>query len=262
MNLSIYQVDAFCKGPFSGNPAAVVPLIEWLPDQQLQQIAEENNLAETAFFVKEEAGFHLRWFTPLVEVALCGHATLATAHVLFTELGFSEQKVSFNCKSGFISVSRNKELLTLDFPTDQLTRVTNAPQALAKGLTVTPKDVFQGRDDWLCILDSEHQVRSLSPDFGILKTLHGRGVLVTAEGDKEYDFVSRGFFPQTGIDEDPATGSAHTSLTPYWSPILRKKSMKACQLSNRKGYFEVTDNGERTLISGKARLYLKGTIYL
>lgn len=262
MVLDIYQVDAFSKGPFTGNPAAVVPLTEWLSDQLLQQIAEENNLSETAFFIKEVDKYHIRWFTPAVEVALCGHATLASAFVIFTELGHTEEVVHFNCKSGPISVTKDGDLLTLDFPTDQLEKLPKISNDLVTGLGIRPQELWKGRDDLMCILRSQNEVESLQPDFGILKSLKARGVLVTAPGDDELDFVSRGFFPQSGIDEDPATGSAHTTLTPYWSKRLKKTNLSACQLSNRKGHFQCVDKGDRTLISGKADLYLRGKVYV
>ncbi len=262
MKLNIYQVDAFSRDSFSGNPAAIVPLNKWLADNVMQKIAEENNLSETAFFMPNDNGFDIRWFTPAVEVALCGHATLASAYVIFEELGFEKDIINFNCKSGPISVQRQKAFLTLDFPTDKLERVHDIPVGLYEGLGKKPLELWSGRDDILCVLESQADVKELTPDFSILKKLPGRGIIVTARGDNEYDFVSRGFFPQSGINEDPATGSAHTSLTPYWSRRIGKSTMKACQLSSRKGYFQVNDNGDRTLISGQARLYLKGEIYV
>jgi len=260
MKLDIYQVDAFSKGPFTGNPAAVVPLKEWLPDQLMQQIAAENNLAETAFYKEEGNGFHIRWFTPTVEVALCGHATLATGSVLFNELGYSGDVINFNCKSGAISVSRSGDLFTLDFPTDELIPVENPLTDLKKAIGISPSEVYEGRDDLLCIINSQKELEKLSPNFTEIAKVEKRGVIVSAKGDDEFDFVSRCLFPQSGIDEDPATGSAHTTLTPYWSKRLNKKDLSACQLSKRRGYFTCKDMGSRTLISGRADLYLKGQI--
>ena len=262
MTLDIYQVDAFSRGPFTGNPAAVVPLDSWLPDTVMQNIAEENNLAETAFFVRDKESFHIRWFTPTVEVQLCGHATLASAYVLFEILNWPNHFVNFNSKSGHLSVLKKGDVLTLDFPTDELKEVEIKNTAIPEALGVEVKEMFKGRDDYLCIVANRQIVESINPDFAKLRNDEARGTLVSSEGDGEFDFVSRGFFPQSGIDEDPATGSAHTTLTPYWSRKLNKKELSACQLSARKGFFECADKGERTLISGRARLYLSGKIMI
>lgn len=262
MQLDIYQVDAFSRGPFTGNPAAVVPLKDWLPDNLMQKIAEENNLAETAFFTNSDEGYYIRWFTPAVEVALCGHATLATAYIIFNILGHSSNRINFNCKSGPISVTQADDLLTLDFPTDKLVQCNNVPDHLIEGLGAKPIELWQGRDDLLCIFESEDSVLNLHPNFGILQKMSGRGVITTAASSGEFDFISRGFFPQSGINEDPATGSAHTTLTPYWSKSLGKKSLNACQMSSRKGFFQCVDNGDRTLISGRSDLYLTGQIFI
>ena len=262
MELDIYQVDAFSKGPFTGNPAAVVPLESWLSDDVLQKIAEENNLSETAFFVREGDVYHIRWFTPTVEVALCGHATLASAYVIFHELGFADDVINLTCKSGPISVQRDGDSMTLDFPTDQLEKQSEIPAALSDGLNADIVELYKGRDDYMCVVGTQDQVEALKPDFGLLKSVGMRGVLVTAVGNNEYDFVSRGFFPQSGIDEDPATGSAHTSLTPYWAKRLGKNKLIACQLSKRKGYFHCTYKVDRILISGSADLYLRGKIMI
>ncbi len=262
MKLSIYQVDAFSKGPFTGNPAAVVPLTGWLPDLTMQQIAEENNLAETAFFIPDGSGYHIRWFTPTVEVALCGHATLATAFVLFDRLQHDSDIIHFNCQSGDISVNKDGDLLTLDFPADQLDRMDPIPEHLSSMIGIQPLEVFSGREDMLCIVKNQASIEGIDPDFAKIAQLEKRGIIVSAPGDDEFDFVSRCFYPQFGIDEDPATGSAHTTLTPYWSDRLSTKELSACQLSSRKGYFKCTDMGSRTLISGKADLYLEGKIYI
>lgn len=259
MDLNIYQIDAFAKGPFSGNPAAVVPLDKWLSDEILQKIAEENNLSETAFFVKTDDNYHIRWFTPLVEVNLCGHATLASAHVIFTHLGFEKDNLEFESRSGQLSVTKSEDTYALNFPTDKYVSI-QPNEKVSAALGTPPIEWYRGRDDHMLIFESEDQIREMKPDFGSLAKLGGRGFLVTAHGNGEFDFVSRGFFPQTGVDEDPATGSAHTTLTPYWSNRLNKKEMTACQLSARKGYFHCIDLGERTQISGKCLDYLIGTI--
>ena len=258
--LDMYQVNAFSRGPFTGNPAAVVPLDDWIDDHLMQAMAEQNNLSETAFFVQEHNTYHIRWFTPTVEVSLCGHATLASAYVLFEILGFKEDVVHFTCLSGPISVQRDGDLLTLDFPTDHLTEESAIPEHLKEALDVGILELYKGRNDFLCIISSKSELAGLKPDFGILNQVSGRGVLVSAEGNGEFDFVSRGFFPQSGINEDPATGSAHTTLTPYWSKRLNKRYLTACQLSARKGYFQCENKGDRTLISGHANLYLTGKI--
>lgn len=259
MKLDIYQVDAFARAAFSGNPAAVVPLDEWLPDETLQDIASENNLSETAYFIIKNGEYHIRWFTPNVEVNLCGHATLATAHVLFSHLEFSDDQLVFNSKSGKLYVSKMGDAYSLNFPTDNIKEV-KPNNEISEAIGATPLEWYRGRDDYMLILESEEQVKKLEPDFTRLSKCDGRGCLVTARGSGEFDFVSRGFFPQSGINEDPATGSAHTSLTPYWSKKLNKKELSACQLSARKGYFNCVDLGDRTQISGKCIDYLIGKI--
>lgn len=259
MTLDIFQIDAFAKGPFTGNPAAVVPLDSWLPDQILQDIASENNLSETAYFIKQDGAYHIRWFTPNVEVNLCGHATLATAHVLYAHLGFSKKEIVFNSKSGKLYISKKNDTYELNFPTDNLQEI-KPDTAISEAIGVTPLEWYRGRDDYMLVLASEEVVKEIMPNFTKLSTCQGRGCLVTAQSYGAFDFVSRGFFPQCGINEDPATGSAHTSLTPYWSKKLNKKELSACQLSARKGYFKCTDLGDRTQISGKCNDYLVGKI--
>jgi len=262
MNLPIYQVDAFTDGPFTGNPAAVVPLDQWLPDETLQKIAEENNLSETAFFVKDGDGYHIRWMTPRVEVDLCGHATLASSHIIWEMLGHSKDVINLTCRIGALSVSRDQDVYTLNFPSDTLDPRPELVTKVADAIGMPVLEVLQGRNDLVALISSEDEVLNLQPDFAKVKTLKGRGLLVTAKGKDQYDFVSRGFFPLTGIDEDPATGSAHTTLTPYWASKLGKTTFKACQLSARRGHFACTLKGDRTLISGKAHLFLKGEIYI
>ena len=219
MNLPLYQVDAFTDSIFKGNPAAVCPLEYWLPNDTMQQIAMENNLSETAFFLKNGRNFDLRWFTPAIEVDFCGHATLATAHVLFEHLKYSEEKVIFQTRSGQLEVSREDDWYTLNFPTDEIQPVSNPPEALLNSLNIAAKEIFKGKEDYLVIVDNQTIVANCQPDFRLLASIGGRGVIVSAQGES-VDFVSRGFFPAAGIDEDPVTGSAHTTLTPYWSKKL------------------------------------------
>ena len=259
MKLDMYQVDAFARGPFSGNPAAVVPLEEWLPDELLQNIALENNLSETAFFTKSVNGYHLRWFTPNVEVRLCGHATLASAHVIFSHLGYEQEEISFDSKSGLLSVSKNEKGYSLNFPSDIVNPI-EPIEAMSKALGATPTEWYRGKDDYLLVYDQDKTIKQMKPDFNSLMQFDTRGILVTAASSGEFDFISRGFFPLTGINEDPATGSAHTALCPYWSKKLSKKKLSACQWSDRKGYLECTDLGLRTKISGKCIDYLIGEI--
>ncbi len=260
MELKIYQVDAFADKVFRGNPAAVCPLQEWLPDSVMQNIAMENNLSETAFYVKEKEGFRIRWFTPAVEVDLCGHATLATAFVIFNYEGHTENKITFNSRSGLLNVTKSAHLLTLDFPTDTLTAV-NAPTELEDGLGVKSKATFRGKTDYLVVLENEAQVQRLQPDMRKIAQVKARGVIVTARGEK-VDFVSRFFGPQSGVDEDPVTGSAHTTLTPYWASVLHKTEFSARQLSLRGGDLTCRLKGSRVEISGEAKLFLKGTIFI
>ena len=262
MTIPIFQADAFTQHVFGGNPAAVCPLEEWLPDGVMQKIAMENNLAETAFIVKETEGFRIRWFTPSVEVALCGHATLASAHIFFNHLGYEGNDISFNSKSGWLKVSKKQNgQLTLDFPADNAETVTDIPPAIAEGLKIEATKVYKGKFDYMVVALNQSIIENLHPNFKILATVKSRGVLVTAPGD-EVDFVSRCFFPQSGIDEDPVTGSAHTLLVPYWASLFKKHTMKAIQLSARKGYIDCVLSGDRVLMSGYAVTYLKGEIIL
>ncbi len=260
MELKVYQVDAFASQVFKGNPAAVCPLTEWLPDSVMQNIAMENNLSETAFYVKEKEGFRIRWFTPAVEVDLCGHATLATAFVLFSYEGHTENKIVFNSRSGLLTVTKSGNQLTLDFPIDTLTAV-DAITQLEEGLGVKSKATFKGKTDYLVVLENEAQVQQLQPDFKKIAQVNARGVIVTASGEK-VDFVSRFFGPQCGVDEDPVTGSAHTTLTPYWASVLNKNEFTARQISARGGELTCRLNGNRVEISGEAKLFLKGTLYI
>lgn len=259
MELKIYQLDAFTSQLFGGNPAAVCPLERWLDDETMQKIAMENNLSETAFFVEEEKGLRIRWFTPTTEIQLCGHATLASAYVYFHHINSEAQTVTFNSLSGPLTVNRDTELLTLDFPATE-TQAVDAPALLSQALGVQAVEVHAA-DDWLVLLDSEEAVRQLQPDTALMKQLDRRGVIVTAEG-LECDFVSRIFAPKYGIDEDPATGSAHTLLTPFWAERLNKTTLHARQLSSRGGKLDCELNGERVFISGQVTPYMQGSITL
>ncbi len=260
MKLNIYQVDAFAENIFEGNPAAVVPLENWLPDNLMQQIAMENNLSETAFFVPIENGFHIRWFTPLAEVNLCGHATLASAHVLFHHLNYSEKEVHFKSRSGILKVKKENSMINLDFPASTLTKI-EIPAEVAKAFHIQPLTCFKGRDDYMLVFENENAVLQLKPDFQQLVKAKTRGVICTSKSEK-YDFVSRFFAPAVGVNEDPVTGSAHTMLIPYWSKELRKKEMIAKQVSARGGVLHCKNLGERVEIGGKAVTFLVGEFFL
>ncbi|MGH1460913.1 MAG: PhzF family phenazine biosynthesis protein [Neptuniibacter sp.] len=257
MELPIYQIDAFADKAFEGNPAAVVPLDKWLPDTTMQAIAEENNLAETAFFIPTDSGFHIRWFTPKDEVKLCGHATLASAYVLFNCLGYEGSGVSFDSLSGRLTVSRDGELLTLDFPNQKPT-LCEAPNALVQGLGKQP-DMCLANEDYVAVFSSEAELAAIQPAHPTLEQLDRRGIIVTAPGDKS-DFVARFFAPKLGVPEDPVTGSAYTHLAPYWAERLGKTKLSAIQISARTGKLQCEVKGERVLISGKAVKYLEGFI--
>ena len=258
--LRIFQVDAFTERLFGGNPAAVVPLEEWLDDATMQSIGLENNLAETAFFVPEKNGFRLRWFTPEVEVKLCGHATLASAYVLFDILEPGRREVKFETLSGTLTVVAAGERLVMDFPRWTLDAVANVPAALAKGLHVTPAQVFSTEDggNLFAVFASEADVRALAPDFATLKTLNA-GVIATAPGEQS-DCVVRYFAPVYGIDEDAGTGSIHCALTPYWAERLSKNTVHSRQISRRGSELFCELKGHRVEIAGRAVKYLDGWI--
>jgi PhzF family phenazine biosynthesis protein len=256
--LKIYQADAFATNLFKGNPAAVVPLTKWLSDETLQLIAAENNLSETAFFIPEDDHFHIRWFTPKAEVQLCGHATLATAHILFNELNFQGKQIEFNSKSGILIVKKVVDKLQLDFPADFAQAVAAIP-VFAEAFGVHPLATFKGRTDYLLLFDSEETIQEFHPDISLLLSTNARGIIVTAKGN-EVDFVSRFFAPAVGVNEDPVTGSAHTTLIPFWANRLNKTEMTALQLSARGGQLWCTLAGDRVLIAGKAVTYLRGEI--
>jgi PhzF family phenazine biosynthesis protein len=258
MELFLYQVDAFAAAVFSGNPAAVVPLDEWLHDELLQNIALENNLSETAFFVKETDGLRIRWFTPAAEVALCGHATLASAHVLFYHLNFQGDVIEFQSLSGILKVEKSGDLLWLDFPASKLTQV-QIPVNLEKAVGFSPLECWRGRDDFMLVFENEQTIRSINPDFQEILKSECRGLIVTSRSN-DVDFVSRFFAPKVGVNEDPVTGSSHTMLIPYWSERLGKTEMEARQVSKRSGDIKCINNGNRVKIGGKAVTYLQGKI--
>jgi predicted PhzF superfamily epimerase YddE/YHI9 len=259
MRLPLYQVDAFTDRLFGGNPAAICPLETWLPDATMQAIAAENNLAETAFFVRDGGGYALRWFTPTVEVDLCGHATLASALVVFDRLEPGRDRVDFHTlQAGTLTVKRRADLLEMDFPARPAT-ATKAPAGLLAALGGTPREVLRARDH-LVLYDSATEIVALKPDFAALAKVECFSAIVTAPGENGIDFVSRFFAPAAGIPEDPVTGSAHCTLTPYWAKRLGKTALEARQLSPRGGALHCTLNGDRVGIAGKAVLYLQGQI--
>jgi PhzF family phenazine biosynthesis protein len=259
MRLPLYHVDAFADGPFTANPAAVCPLEGWLPDHVMQSIAAENNLPETAFFVPEGDRYGLRWFTPTVEVDLCGHATLASAHVVFTHLKPALQRVAFRTmKAGDLAVARDGELLALDFPAWPPAPCA-IPAGLAAALGRSPRAVLAARD-YLAVYDDAEEVAALTPDFAALARLDRFAVIATAAGTGAIDFVSRFFAPAQGVDEDPVTGSAHCALIPYWASRLGKTRLEARQLSPRGGSLSCALNGDRVTIAGRATPYLAGSI--
>ena len=256
--IRLYQVDAFADAVFGGNPAAVCPLDGWLPDETLQAIAAENNLSETAFFVDDGRGrYELRWFTPTMEVELCGHATLATAYVLFEKFRPEDGEVFFSTASGELSVVRRDELLYLDFPAFPAERA-EAPDALLSGLGAAPADIFVA-NNYMGVFSRQSQVAALDPDFPALAGLYPKGVVATAPGE-DCDFVSRFFAPAHGVPEDPVTGSAHCLLIPYWAARLKKTHMTARQISRRGGVLYCEIRGNRVGIGGRAALYLEGFI--
>ena len=259
MGLTLYQADAFSNRLFAGNPAAICPLATWLDDAILQAIAAENNLSETAFFVPNNNGFHLRWFTPMSEVDLCGHATLATAHILFSELGYAEPEIVFFTRSGELRVQKTDAGLVMDFPALNCVPC-EPPELLIEGLGKVPREVYRN-EDYLVVFDSEQDIKAITPNSGLLSQVDARGVGVSAPGD-EVDFVSRFFAPRLGINEDPVTGSFHCLLTPFWAQRLHKKHLTARQLSRRGGELYCELLNDRVLLSGQCVTYLQGQIYL
>jgi PhzF family phenazine biosynthesis protein len=260
MKIKIYQVDAFATKVFEGNPAAVCPLNEWLDDGVLQKIAEENNLSETAFFVSTGDVIHLRWFTPLKEVDLCGHATLACAHVLYEHLKYNKPQIIFQTKSGEITVTKVESGFSMDFPASMPTLLNaGIPTDLINGLgNIKPKKVMTAFD-YIIVLNSEEEVKNLTPDFSKWLNIGLRGVVVTAKGD-DVDFVSRCFFPKLRVNEDPITGSAHCELAPYWASVLNKNALTARQISMRGGVVNCQLINDRVILTGSAVDYMIGEI--
>ena len=260
VKIRLYQLDAFTDRLFAGNPAAVCPLDDWLDDETLQAIAAENHLSETAFFAPEADGYRLRWFTPRVEVDLCGHATLASAWVILHRLEPDAPAVRFETRSGWLAVVRRDEDLIMDFPA-RPPEPKEAPRALIEGVGASPVEVHASRRDYVLLYESEEVVRKLSPDFTRLRGLDRLGVITTAAGNGS-DFVSRFFAPSVGVPEDPVTGSAHCTLAPFWSRRLQvgEHWMTALQVSKRGGTLAVRARGERVDIGGTAVLFLEGTI--
>ena len=257
----MYQVDAFASELFSGNPAAVCILENWLPDSIMQSVAGENNLAETAFAVRTGDGYEIRWFTPETEVALCGHATLATAHILFATRDPGLKSIRFHTRErGWLEVAKSGDWLVLDFPSDP-PEETGMPEGLANALGGTPKSCWKGLTDYMVVYDTEEEIRALSPNYHLLNQVQARGVIATSPG-RDCDFVSRFFAPRCGVPEDPVTGSAHTTLTPYWARTLGKTRLDAAQLSPRGGVLRCEFLGDRVKIAGKAVTYMKAEVYL
>jgi PhzF family phenazine biosynthesis protein len=259
MKIAMYQVDAFTDRLFAGNPAAVCPLESWLPDRTLQAIAAENNLAETAFFVPEGPAFRLRWFTPVAEIDLCGHATLATADVLYHQLGYAQDAVAFETRSGRLDVVRQGDEYRMTFPAT-MPEVCDPPVDLTAALGRTPALVLKAFD-YVAVFESVDHIRELAPDFAQMKKLDLRGVVVTAPG-VEVDFVSRFFAPKFGIEEDPVTGSAHCELAPYWSARLGRSVLRAEQLSPRGGDLGCEVLADKVILSGRAAHYMTAEIFV
>lgn len=257
MEISLYQIDAFASKLFEGNPAAVCPLDEWLSDEIMQSIAEENNLPETAFFVPKGNGYHIRWFTPASEVDLCGHATLATAYVLFNILGYKKDKIVFDSKSGILAVTKTDEWLVMDFPAQPPVSC-DIPKEIIKAFDIAPVECLKS-EDFVVVFEREADIESANPDLEELKKLDLRGVLITAKSTR-YDFVARFFAPKYGIPEDPVTGSAYTQLAPYWASKIGSKKFNVKQMSSRGGELTCEIVDDRVFISGKAIKYLEGKI--
>jgi len=259
MELTIYQIDAFAERRFAGNPAAVVPLQSWLPDATLQVIAAENNVAETAYFLREGDGFHLRWFTPTVEVDLCGHATLASGHVISTYLEPGRARMSFRSRGGMLGVERRGDLFALDFPVHR-PKETAMPDGVEKALGRRPARMLASKQ-WLAVYESEAEVAGLKPDMAAITALGRDGIIATAPG-KSSDYVCRYFAPHAGIPEDPATGSAQCVTVPYWAERLGKTQLTGRQISSRVGSFQCELKGERVDIAGRCVAYLEGKIHV
>ena len=258
MKIILYHVDAFTDQMFSGNPAAVCVIPEWLPDDQLHNISKENNLPVTAFIVHEKDAYHIRWITPEYELDICGHGSLAAGYVIFNYIDTSLQKVDFHSRTEVLPVIRNRDLVTLNFPAKNIERC--SLPLLEQGLGLSPNEIYQYKNErCLAVYNTEDEIKALKPDVQILKKLEHRGITVTAMG-KEVDFVSRTFYPQKTIAEDPVTGASHCLLAPYWSKRLNKIELQARQVSQRGGEMICHYQGDRVLISGKAVMYMQGMI--
>jgi PhzF family phenazine biosynthesis protein len=258
--LKIYQIDAFTNQVFKGNPAAVVPLQEWLPTEIMQQIAAENNLAETAFFVQENDTYHIKWFTPTVEIELCGHATLASAFVIYNYLNYDKNEIHFTCMVGDLLVTKNEDWITLNFPSIETQIAKNIPSVLSQAIGTHPIAFYDSKSKYVALLEDEAAVQTCQPDFSLINQLE-KSLIITAKG-KEVDFVSRFFAPQLGVNEDPVTGSAHCVLIPFWSKKLNKTELTAMQLSQRTGFLKCNHLGDRVEMSGQAVCYLIGEIFI
>jgi PhzF family phenazine biosynthesis protein len=260
MKMKIYIANAFSNRKFGGNPAAVIPLKDWLSDMLMQQIASQNNLSETAFVVQQGEDYSIRWFTPTVEVDLCGHATLASAHVLFEHMNYTGNKIVFHSRSGPLQVTRNGDKISLNFPANAPEKISD-DELIEKSIGIKPLAVFKSRFDYMVLLGSESDIETLKPDLVLVSKLPSRGLIVTAKGN-DSDFVSRCFYPQSGINEDPVTGSAHTVMVPFWAKELGKNELTAIQLSVRKGYLDCKLADDRVVMSGQANTYLEGNCYV
>lgn len=259
MQLKLYQIDAFAKKIFEGNPAAVCPLDSWLDDALMRKIAMENNLSETAFFVNEGTNYHIRWFTPLEEVDMCGHATLASAFVLFEILNYPNDEIVFDSKSGELRVRRERDKLLMDFPAQEITACP-IPLAIAEAFVMQPKECYKSMD-YLLVFENEEDILKAKPNLEKLKNIDARGVIITSKS-QEYDFVCRFFAPKIGIDEDPVTGAAFTQLAPYWSKALGKNEFRAKQISQRGGEVFCKLYGSRVEIAGYGIKYFEGIVEL
>lgn len=261
MKLTIYQLDTFTTEVFKGNAAAICPLLEWLPDEVLLNIAKENNLSETGFFVVRENDVEIRWFTPAVEVDLCGHATLASAFVLHHYENYPKDIINFySPRSGNLSVTIQQDKFVLNFPTDQISEIALTDKLLA-ATDKKPIAAFKGKTDYMLVFEKQEDIKAIQPNLPLIAELKARGMIVTAKGEN-HDFVSRFFGPAVGVNEDPVCGSAHTTLIPYWANQLGKNELKAFQLSERSGELDCRLLGDRVELGGKAVLYMKGEIFI
>ncbi len=257
MKLNLYHIDAFAKNIFEGNPAAICPLDKWLEDTIMQKIANENNLSETAFFVKENNSFHIRWFTPSNEIDMCGHATLASAYVIFEILNYKKNEIIFNSKSGILKVTKENDKFKMDFPIQEIIKC-NLPNDISKAFETKPTECYKSMD-YILIFENEEDILNAKLNLALLKDIDARGVIITSKS-KKYDFINRFFAPKYGVNEDPVTGSAFTQLVPYWNKVLNKNEFIAKQVSQRGGEVFCKLQNDRVKISGYATRYLEGVI--